>query len=415
MTLQDKDIKDAKPKAIVYRLRDGNVVCRGFGVTIAPKGTKTFFLSYTSPEDGKRKQVALGPYPKVTLKQGRIKATAMRALVDAGKDPAVEKKSGIAKRMADRELGNLGELMALYAEDLELDGKRTAKEVRRITGRDIPAALLARPAHLITRDDVLDVLTPIAQRGTLVHADNVRAYLRAAFELGLHAPSMTRWRGKAVAFNINSNPVATVRKSVSRKPTGQRNLSPDEIRTLWHTDLLTRPMHLALLFILATGQRVEEVLEASWSEFDFDQKLWTIPGERRKTRNKTSEPHLVPLSYLHVGLLKAIRTETGHKTLLFPANGGQGPRRYDSLGHAVRRFIEASGMPTFSPRDLRRTFKTIAGSFGLPLEIRNRLQGHGMTDVGSVHYDRYGYLAEKRAAMMVWAKALRRLLKGKKQ
>jgi integrase len=414
MTLTDKAIKDAKPKAIVYRLRDSNVVCRGFGMTIAPKGTKTFFLSYTSPEDGKRKQVALGQYPKVSLKDGRIKAAAMRALVDAGKDPAVEKKHGIEKRMADRELGTLGELMALYAEDLELDGKRTAKEVRRITGRDIPAALLARPAHLITRDDVLDVLTPIAQRGTLVHADNVRAYLRAAFELGLHAPSMTRWRGKAVAFNITSNPVATVRKSVSRKPTGQRNLSPDEIRALWQTDLLTRPMHLALLFILATGQRVEEVLEANWSEFDFDQKLWTIPGERRKNRNKTSEPHLVPLTYLHIGLLKAIRAETAHKTLLFPANGVDGPRRYDSLGHAVRRFIEASGMASFSPRDLRRTFKTIAGSFGLTLEIRNRLQGHGMTDVGSVHYDRYGYMAEKRAAMLVWTKALRRLLKGKK-
>jgi integrase len=69
-------------------------------------------------------------------------------------------------------------------------------------------------------------------------------------------------------------------------------------------------------------------------------------------------------------------------------------------------------MEKFSPRDLRRTFKTIAGSFGLPLEIRNRLQGHAMTDVGSVHYDRYGYMSEKRAAMMVWTKGLRKVLKG---
>lgn len=411
MTLTDKAIKDAKPKETVYRLRDSNVVCRGFGVAIAPKGTKAFFLSYTSPEDGKRKQVALGSYPKVSLKEGRLKAAEMRALVDAGKDPAVEKKQGIEKRMANRELGTLGDLMSLYAEDLEMDGKRTAKEVRRITGRDIPAKLLARPAHLITRDDVLDVLTPIAQRGTLIHADNVRAYMRAAFELGLHAPSMTRWRGKAKDFNITFNPVATVRKSVSRKPRGQRNLSPDEIRSLWQTDQLTRPMHLALLFILATGQRVEEVLEASWSEFDLNQKLWTIPGERRKNRNKTSEPHLVPLTYLHIALLKAIKAETDHGTYLFPSRTGDGARRYDSLNHAVRRFIGASGMTSFSPRDLRRTYKTVAGSFGISLEIRNRLQGHGMSDVGSVHYDRYDYLVEKRAAMMVWTRSLRRLLR----
>jgi integrase len=413
MSLTDKTIRDAKPRATVYRLRDSNVVCRGFGVTVAPSGAKAFFLSFTSPEDGKRKQVALGVFPAVSLREARLKAAETRALVDAGKDPAVEKKQGIEKRMAARELGTLGDLMALYAEDLEMDGKRTAKEVRRITGRDISLALLSRPAHLITREDVLDILTPIAQRGKLIHSDNVRAYMRAAFELGLHAPSMTRWRGRTKDFQITFNPVATVRKSVSRKPRGQRNLSPDEIRSLWQTDQLTRPMHLALLLILATGQRVEEVLEASWSEFDLTQKLWTIPGERRKNRNKTSEPHLVPLTYLHIALLKAIKAETGHDAYLFPSRTGEGPRRYDSLNHAVRRFIEASGMVTFSPRDLRRTYKTVAGSFGLSLEIRNRLQGHGMSDVGSVHYDRYDYLVEKRAAMMVWTKALRRLLKGR--
>lgn len=70
-------------------------------------------------------------------------------------------------------------------------------------------------------------------------------------------------------------------------------------------------------------------------------------------------------------------------------------------------------MTSFSPRDLRRTFKTVAGSFGLSLEIRNRLKGHGMSDVGSVHYDRYDFLTEKRAAMQIWTRLLRRLLKGR--
>jgi integrase len=63
-------------------------------------------------------------------------------------------------------------------------------------------------------------------------------------------------------------------------------------------------------------------------------------------------------------------------------------------------------MDSFSPRDLRRTFKTVAGSLGISLEMRNRLQGHAMTDVGSVHYDRYDYLTEKRAAMAAWATGL---------
>ena len=215
MHLTDRTIRDAKPRQSAYRMRDDNIVCRGFGVVIAPSGAKSFFLSYTSPEDGKRKQVALGRFPEMSLRDARLKASKVRAQVDQGKDPAFERRTDIAARIAKRELGTLGDLLDLYAADLEQDGKRTAKEVRRITVKDVPAALLSRPAHLISRDDILDIMTPIAQRGALVHSDNVRAYLRAAFELGLHAQSMTRWRGRIKDFQITYNPVATVRKSVS--------------------------------------------------------------------------------------------------------------------------------------------------------------------------------------------------------
>jgi integrase len=332
--------------------------------------------------------------------------------VDEGKDPASEKKYAIDQRIEQRALGTLDDLLKLYVADLEADGKRTATEVKRIKGKDIAPALLGRPAHLITKDDILDILTPIAQRGAPVHSDNVRAYLRAAFELGLNAESMTRWRGRAMRFSLQHNPVATIKKTMTRKPRGQRTLSRDEVRQVWHSDGLTAPMLLALKLLLTTGQRVEEVLHATWGEFDRQQLVWIIPGERRKTRGKTSEPHIIPLTALHLELLDAIKAVTQHSVYLFPARGGQAPRRYDSLTNAVRGFIESSGMTSFSPRDSRRTFKTIAGSLGISLELRNRLQGHAMTDVGSVHYDRYDYLTEKRMAMQAWVEGLADIIKG---
>ena len=413
--LTDRTIRDAKPKPSVYRLRDANVVCRGFGVAVAPSGKKTFFLSYTSPEDGKRKQVAIGQFPALSLKEARLKAGALREKVNEGQDPAVEKKRAIDARLEQRALGTLGDLIDLYVADLEIDGKRAAVEVKRIKEKNIPSALLERPAHQITKEDVLDTLTPIAQRGALVHCDNVRAYLRAAFELGLNAESMTRWRGQAAKFNLQHNPVATVKKTVSRKPRGMRALSRDEVRQVWHSDNLTAPMLLALKFLLATGQRVEEVLHATWAEFDLGQMVWIIPGERRKTRGKTSEPHIVPLTDFHLQLLDEIKRETGHDTYLFPAQGGATPRRYDVLTNAVRKYVAASGMVSFSPRDIRRTFKTLSGSMGISLEMRNRLQGHAMTDVGSIHYDRYDYLTEKRAAMAAWTSDLTEIVKGGEQ
>ena len=136
--LTDKQIRDAKPKDTVYRLRDTQSVVRGFGVTIAPSGAKSFFLSYTSPEDGRRKQISLGKYPATKLADARRLALEYRGRIDNGTDLAREKQQAIAHNMEQRSLGTLGDLLELYIADLEEDGKRTAKEVKRIKGKDIP-------------------------------------------------------------------------------------------------------------------------------------------------------------------------------------------------------------------------------------------------------------------------------------
>ncbi|TIV06620.1 MAG: site-specific integrase, partial [Mesorhizobium sp.] len=71
-------------------------------------------------------------------------------------------------------------------------------------------------------------------------------------------------------------------------------------------------------------------------------------------------------------------------------------------------------IPYATNRDLRRTFKTLAGKAGVPKEIRDRLQNHALQDVSSKNYDRWNYMPEKRAGMARWDKFLRALLKKKK-
>jgi len=55
---------------------------------------------------------------------------------------------------------------------------------------------------------------------------------------------------------------------------------------------------------------------------------------------------------------------------------------------------------------------SLAGGAGLALDIRNRIQGHALQYVGSRHYDRHGYLEEKRAALEQWERYLRMKLAG---
>jgi integrase len=67
-------------------------------------------------------------------------------------------------------------------------------------------------------------------------------------------------------------------------------------------------------------------------------------------------------------------------------------------------------IPFATNRDLRRTFKTLAGKAGISKEIRDRLQNHALQDVSSKSYDRWSYMPEKRAAMKKWDAYIRKLL-----
>jgi integrase len=344
----------------------------------------------------------LGRYPATSLKEARGKAQAYRYELAIGVDPKEIIKKG---RKADLELAARPTVEALfdaYIADLEMDGKRSAPEVRRIFNKHIAQFIGDTVAANVTTDDILDVLTPIVQRGSLVHADNVRAYLRATFEFGLHARATTRWRGRVPDFGLSHNPVVNTKKAVRRKPVGQRSLSANEVAQVWHGSGMSLPSHLAVKLLIATGQRVEEVLQANWREFDLDERLWTIPAERRKNRHDATEPHIVPLTDFHLGLLDQVRSATKHADWLFPHKDLVQPRKADALYQAVHRFCLSNDIVSFAPRDCRRTFKTLTGSIGIDLELRNRLQGHALTDVGSVHYDRWGYLPEKRRAMDIW-------------
>jgi integrase len=97
---------------------------------------------------------------------------------------------------------------------------------------------------------------------------------------------------------------------------------------------------------------------------------------------------------------------------VFPADNGKGIIRTDSISKALNRFCQQTGMEPFQPRDLRTTFKTLTGGIGISKELRDRIQNHAFSDVSSKHYDRYEYLAEKRAGLEKWGRYLEQIIGG---
>jgi integrase len=81
----------------------------------------------------------------------------------------------------------------------------------------------------------------------------------------------------------------------------------------------------ALLFLILTRARSGEVRGATWLEFDLDAAVWTVPSERMKAK----EPHRVLLSAAALALIKRLKEEKQHETLVFPSPRGKVLSRYD--------------------------------------------------------------------------------------
>jgi len=59
----------------------------------------------------------------------------------------------------------------------------------------------------------------------------------------------------------------------------------------------------ALIFTFLTGARTSEALEATWPEFDFEQRLWTVPANRMKG----GRDHRVPLTDEMIDVLNPLK------------------------------------------------------------------------------------------------------------
>jgi integrase len=425
--LTDLLIRKAAPRGAPYRITDHNGERTGLFVQVLPSGKKEFRVRYKTVEGGV-KMPLVGVYSSsFGLADARTAARELRQKINAGIDPVLEREQVARQQRADKEAeelrlreeakqGTVGQLFDLYVSHLKAAGKRSASEVRRAVDKDVIPSLGANTkAKDVEPDHIRGVLTKIVERGNLVYANRVRAYLSAAFNHGIaHDHSPTRL--DATQFGVKYNPVTPVPKALKAEPVGERDLSRAEIRQLWKA-LTTDPsctfgVATAAKLMLATGLRVQEVVEARWSEIDLQAKRWELPPKR----TKKARAHVVPLNAVALSLLERLRVWSGSSAYLFPHHHrklGDRPMAWRSLNQMVGRLSASKGWEPITARDIRRTVKSRMGEAGISKELRDRLQGHAMQDVSSKHYDRYDYLPEKTAASNEWDAALLRILRGR--
>ena len=152
--------------------------------------------------------------------------------------------------------------------------------------------------------------------------------------------------------------------------------------------------------------RRSEVIEATWSEFDLPNRIWTIGSERTKNGNV----HSVPLSEMALELLEEVKTLSGRSRWLFPS-----PRLEDrpivrtAINHCLAENREAIGISNLRPHDLRRTGASQMTGMGILRLVVSKILNHTDREVTAI-YDRFSYDHEKRQALDAWGRRLMRIV-----
>lgn len=185
-----------------------------------------------------------------------------------------------------------------------IEGARKPKgqdEVRRTLYADAVRYWGDVVATDMMKQDVIDLIMSIVDRGANVQAGNVLRELNAAYEYALGLGKIRSDFVNPVILAKNSLSMTTV-KLTSQK--GKRVLSEPELtlflKWLPTCNLADKAKHIFMLTLL-TGCRTGEWCNARWDDIDLDKKTFHI----KLTKTET-EPY-VQLSSSSVNLLKEIK------------------------------------------------------------------------------------------------------------
>lgn len=358
--------------------------------------------------NGKPTSKVMGRYPDVGLLAARDRFEAeFRATLRAGKNPRV------AVVQTDRP--TVERMFQAYADSMKAKGRESAGEVERmlLIGERSAAAHMGRTrlAASITDSDVVDWVATFYQRGHRGAADKARSYARSAFSWA--KKSANDYTSEARQdWGIKANPAADVPRDAEAIKTRERALTAPELAALWG-GLDDGDVAACVALLICCGQRVRETLRIDAEEIDLDARIWQMPREKTKTKQRA---HKIPLTSQAVEVLR--RLIAAHPTgPLFPARAGsKNARIHDaSVNQWLGRWLalDSTDIAPFQTRDLRRTWKSRSHDAGIDRFTRDLIQQHAKQDTGSVAYDRADYSEQMRAAMDQWDKWLESNVVGK--
>ena len=155
-------------------------------------------------------------------------------------------------------------------------------------------------------------------------------------------------------------------------------------------------VRLAFEFLILTGARTSEVLNAPWSEFDTQAGRWTIPGARMKA----GVEHRVPLSKRAVEILEEAKRLSDGGPYVFPGRHEGKPLSNMVFLMALRRMKQDD----LTAHGFRSSFRDWAAErTNVPRAVCEAALAHSLRDKTEAAYNRTDLFDRRRKLMESWA------------
>jgi integrase len=395
MPLTDTFVKHVKPvKPAGDKYADGD----GMYLLVKPAG-KYWRMDYRYL--GKRKTLALGVYPEVSLAKARKRRETARELLADGIDPGVvkqeEKHARINAAMHTFEVVARTWLKKTAANR----APSTQEKVSTWLEKNVFPFIGDKPITAIGPRDVLTAVQKMEARGAVDSAHRVKQIcgqvFRYAVASGLAERDVTvDLKGALAAVPKGNYAAITEPKQVG-----------DLMRSIYAYaghPYATAALKLAPLVFVRPG----ELQSAEWGEIDLDAAEWRIPGSKMKM----GVDHIVPLSKQAVEILRAMHTLTGHNKYVFPSiRTGERCMSENTLNAALRSM--GYSKETMTAHGFRAMARTILDEvLGERVDFIEHQLAHIVKDPNGRAYNRTAHLLARRTMMQRWADFLDKLRNG---
>lgn len=383
MKLTDREVKAFEPKEKQYKKSDG----KGLYLLIHPNGSKYWRFKYKFND--KEKTLAIGVYPECSLAKAREEAGLARQKLNSGIDPSFEKK--IINLKSKYSIDDSFESIAKewHENQKEAWTQKHSKVVLKRLERELFPLIGKKRISDVKTPELLLLLRAIESRGTIDLAKRVKQTCSQVFKYAIAL-------GKAES-DITTNLQGAL-KSQKRKHLSYlaENELPEFLKALsdFNGD---RQTQIGLYLIILTFVRTNELRAAKWKEFDFENSIWKIPGERMKMR----EPHIVPLSKQAIDLFLELHSLNSYSQYIFPSrSNSQKHISENTLLYAVYRLGYHNRTTVHG---FRSTASTILNEKGFKPDVIERQLAHCERNSVRASYNHAQYLEERKEMMQWWA------------